>query len=720
MTNFLNIINDLSLILLSKLDKLNKQSLSTSYDDFIAKQDFSKLSVLEAGNEDEYEQWCFKNKKANGNRCKRLKPFQIHPNNIPLQEYKQHIESGSVSKHQDLITQTLHKLLYEEEKRLGKSFKLTSKVAQDEVFTESILTYLISEQNPIIVNEIKKIMQNGGNDFMKILVFNNNNITEYYRDLLDSFNVYINNVIKRLDEIPEIEQKTPEWFELRANMISASICGYMDGYVCGAGISKEHEKIKEKSGITSKKNFSMGTGPLKHGILFEDVTGELYDALNGLISKEYGILPDYRHPQIGASPDGIIIGFKDTSQCEERNILQECKFGRMREIKNPTSRSITNGKIPNYYYYQMLQQMYVCDLPYCDFIQTSITYPETNMDIDDSRIINFFTDTFEVKNLENLKTFQDLSKYFPDYLVKKIDWWNGLVKLNQMDNVLVSNIENLEYYLINLLKNNWDVFCSIPICNLNKKGKVKGIFWYYTKGSKENLEYKYCWTPLDKPIDYTSIGHITENKLQQWVNDGYTLSDKYYFTVDVYDEKEIEYNQGLYDNALSRLLKTWDFIMELRNIPDVSKRLEVFNNKYILHNNTTKSKIYKDMKSSLDDTIKPSQTPVITNNSNSNMEIDPTNTLSELILANGITSKKSTIKKKKKVKNKSGTNTDILSPLSNNNDNTNDSDNDSGNNSNNDKKRKLLNELSTPPQKCKVDIVNANSDDDDDDIFDLN
>jgi hypothetical protein len=653
---FKNILDDLCLILLTKLDQFNKQSLSITYDEFKSQQDFSKLSLLEAGNEAHYEQWYFKNNpKSRSSKPKRVKPFDIHPNNISLQEYKDHTENNSIEKHPTLIRQTLHRLLFDKEQQLGKSFKLTSKLAQDELFTDTILEYMVSSTNSNTVNLLKRIMQNGGNEFMKVIMFNHPHIIEYYSDILTAFHEYINTVIKRLDTIPEIEQKTPAWFELRANMISASICGYIDGYVSGAGIGKEHEKIKEKSGITSKKNFSMGTGPLKHGILFEDVTGEIYDTLNGLVSKEYGILPDYRHSVIGASPDGIIVGYNN-SESKARNLLQQCKFGRMREIKNPTTRSITNGKIPNYYYYQMLQQMYVCDLPYCDFIQTSVVYPETNMERDSINTREFYENTFDVNNLDMISTFQDLSKYLPSYIIKKINWWEGIQKLNKYNDVLSCNMNNIEAFIIHLLKTNWDVFCDIPLCNLTHKGKIKGIFWYYTKGEKETHEYKYCWTPVNKPINALAIGHIAETKLQQWVNEGYTLEDKYYFYIDVYDEKEIEYNQCMYVNALERLLKRWDFVMELRSIPEVSKRLEVFQEKYILSSSSNKARMISTMRkdekqqyiNTIEHNTKLSQI--------SEKQIPETQkqtqilTLEELMKQKGITTTKSNITKKRKKK----------------------------------------------------------------------
>jgi len=633
-----NILIDLEIILLNNINNFNK--LTLKYEEYNNNQDFTNLTLLEPGNEYLLEQWSFNNRKANENKCKRLRPYEIHIDNIALQEYKIQIEGSDINKNVESITQTLHNLLHELETSLNKSFKLTSKITQDTLFTESILIYL-SDLDDIkdkeIINALEYLLSNGGNDVIKLLLFNQPKIKTFYKDIILNFNKYINEVIIRLDKIPVIEQKTDAWFKLRADMISASICGYIDGYVSGAGISKEHEKIKEKAGITSKKSFSMGTGPLKHGILFEDVTSDIYDTLNGVISKEYGILPDYRYSEIGASPDGVVIDFKnreneiETTYMEE-DIFRLCKYGRMREIKNPTSRSIENGKMPNYYYYQMQQQMYVCDLPYCDFIQTSIKYPDSDMTLDENRIRNFFNDTFDINNLNKINSFKDLYNYFPRYLIEKINWWYGMQKSKLYDKLVITNILNIELLIIKDLCNNWNLYCNIPLTNLSKSGKIKGIFWYYTKGNGDNLEYKYYWTPLYNEITYESISNITRDYLTHWVDNGYALSDKYYFTVDLYNEKEIEYNQSFYENVLSRLLNKWKYILYLRSIKDDNLKLDKFNETYILHNK--KNKTFNDMKSYNNDLL-----------SNSNKLSKEPKTIEELL---GITKNISKIKKKKK------------------------------------------------------------------------
>ena len=99
---------------------------------------------------------------------------------------------------------------------------------------------------------------------------------------------YVNKQIQYLNKIPYIEQKTEEWFKIRKNMISASVCGYIDSKECGIGLSKETEQILTKTDLQEKKKFYWG-GPTKHGQIYEDLSGDFYDTFNGLTSKEYGI-----------------------------------------------------------------------------------------------------------------------------------------------------------------------------------------------------------------------------------------------------------------------------------------------------------------------------------------------------------------------------------------------------------------------------------------------
>jgi len=72
---------------------------------------------------------------------------------------------------------------------------------------------------------------------------------------------------------------------------------------------------------------------------------------------DFGCIQHDTYHFIGASPDGINI--------DPRSPM----YGRMLEIKNPVSREI-DGVPKKEYWVQMQQQMEVCDLDECDFLET--------------------------------------------------------------------------------------------------------------------------------------------------------------------------------------------------------------------------------------------------------------------------------------------------------------------------------------------------------------
>ena len=233
----------------------------------------------------------------------------------------------------------------------------------------------------------------------------------------------------------------------------------------GVEMSKEYGQIREKSGLQPSKSIGWGSGSIRHGMTFEDLSGALYNTFNGLTSKEYGILPDATHPCIGASPDGIVI---DVHNRENWQSLR--KLGRMREIKNPTSRLI-NQRVPDTYYWQMTQQMYVCRLPLCDFIQTSFSYPNK------STPEIFIQDTLDTVPVLNATTWQSLisalkpieyadeeyavntTNISDSLILDKLDWYGIITNIGR--EVLLNQvpIQDINSVITRYVVENWDI-CS--------------------------------------------------------------------------------------------------------------------------------------------------------------------------------------------------------------------------------------------------------------------
>lgn len=153
--------------------------------------------------------------------------------------------------------------------------------------------------------------------------------------------------LDRLLKIPKIEQRTPEWYEVRKGIITASEFAQALGK---AKFGTQKEFFQKKSGHEEEKAFNASAPPLKWGTMFEQVACDIYAMRTSQRVHEFGLL---KHPSIsffGASPDGIT------------------NNGIMVEIKCPYQRKIT-GEVPLQYYYQIQGQLSVCELYECDYVE---------------------------------------------------------------------------------------------------------------------------------------------------------------------------------------------------------------------------------------------------------------------------------------------------------------------------------------------------------------
>ena len=156
--------------------------------------------------------------------------------------------------------------------------------------------------------------------------------------------------LKKLKKISVIEQRSPEWYEARQTMISASDFGQ----ALNKGLYGTQREFLIKK-ITGKSKEISFKAPLFHGIKFEDVVIALYSKRNRVKVNEFGLLRHTEKNYIGASPDGI------------------SSNGIMLEIKCPYKRKI-DGKIKEQYYYQIQGQLEVCNLNECDFLECEFDY----------------------------------------------------------------------------------------------------------------------------------------------------------------------------------------------------------------------------------------------------------------------------------------------------------------------------------------------------------
>lgn len=160
-----------------------------------------------------------------------------------------------------------------------------------------------------------------------------------------------------LKSIKQPVQRTTEWYEFRHNLISASNIHKAFGTE-----SQQNQLIYEKCHPLNynsmySNNLSL-TSSLHWGVKYEPLTVMLYEHLFHTKIEEFGCIQHPEYPFIGASPDGIV-----TDPMSSR-------FGRMIEIKNIVNREIT-GIPKKEYWIQTQVQMEVCDLDYCDFMETA-------------------------------------------------------------------------------------------------------------------------------------------------------------------------------------------------------------------------------------------------------------------------------------------------------------------------------------------------------------
>jgi putative phage-type endonuclease len=142
------------------------------------------------------------------------------------------------------------------------------------------------------------------------------------------------------------EQRTPEWYQYRNNLMTASNIWKAVG-----SEANQNSLIAEKCKPHVSHYGSNVDSSLHWGQKYEPVSVALYEYINQEKVQEFGCIPHPAYPFIGASPDGIT------------------ETGRMIEIKNVVSREITG--IPKMdYWVQMQVQLEVCDLEDCDFVET--------------------------------------------------------------------------------------------------------------------------------------------------------------------------------------------------------------------------------------------------------------------------------------------------------------------------------------------------------------
>ncbi|XP_078001216.1 uncharacterized protein LOC144453748 [Glandiceps talaboti] len=160
-----------------------------------------------------------------------------------------------------------------------------------------------------------------------------------------------------------VVQRTDEWFELRQ---CVQITASQFGEALGIGRGKPYDFFKSLLSDDSSHEDSGENEYTRHGNQMEPIINEAYQLLTGRTTQESGFwLPtnnSFLKGLVGASPDAKVLNKNRT------NIVGLAEYKapvhRMYDMK----KKHTHQGIPRNYMAQMQGQMFVCDLPWCDFM----------------------------------------------------------------------------------------------------------------------------------------------------------------------------------------------------------------------------------------------------------------------------------------------------------------------------------------------------------------
>jgi len=199
------------------------------------------------------------------------------------------------------------------------------------------------------------------------------------------------------------QQRTPQWYQFRHNLITASNAykAFESQAVKNSLIYEKCLPLVEPEPESSDKNISGVTKDTNSGGVTKDTNikeirtqvvvsmvntnsslhwGNKYEPLSIIIYEDkygtkvsdFGCIQHDKYSFLGASPDGINVDPKSS------------RYGRMLEVKNIVNREIT-GIPKKEYWVQMQMQMEVCDLDECDFLETKfVEYEDRNAFIEDT------------------------------------------------------------------------------------------------------------------------------------------------------------------------------------------------------------------------------------------------------------------------------------------------------------------------------------------------
>ena len=261
--------------------------------------------------------------------------------------------------------------LYLMEEFIRNNPKLITDPDFDDIFEDNIEELMFAQfEDDIFFNndaedELEDIILEANIDFFK--EFMPIRSYEDARILLKPDYDYIGEQLTVLRGKPQPAQRTPEWYQFRHNLITAS-----NAYKAFDSQATKNQLIYEKcqpltnsitnldSDLVEEVKMVNVNSPLHWGQKYEPLSVKIYEHIYETKVEDFGCIQDDEYACLGASPDGI------------NTDIESERYGRMLEIKNIVNREI-DGIPKKEYWIQMQLQMKVCDLDECDFLETRFT-----------------------------------------------------------------------------------------------------------------------------------------------------------------------------------------------------------------------------------------------------------------------------------------------------------------------------------------------------------
>ena len=335
----------------------------------------------------------------------------------------------------------------------------------DDYLTNNIEIYKEYHFNKILYDFVYNTIQTVYNDIIYSMNIDVNYMVseaiELYMYTHNRHRSYTENIITRNPNVKKIkkrlkyieknkiqpDQRTKEWYLFRYNGLTAS--------VIWKGVDTQSSKnnlIYEKCKplqIKEKEGFVNINTPFHNGHKYEPLSIMIYEKKHNTTVGEFGCIVHDTIPFLKASPDGINI--------DPKNKL----FGRMLEIKNPTTRKIS-GIPKKDYWIQMQTQMEVWDLDECDFLETSFKEYESEEEFlkDTNGIDDVYIKSSKNEKKGVIMMFNDgkkpLYEYAPvDICGKDFEKWSEKTMTQYTDHTWIKNIYwRLETYSCVLVPRN--------------------------------------------------------------------------------------------------------------------------------------------------------------------------------------------------------------------------------------------------------------------------